>query len=48
MHAPTCRTCGVSEYGHTCKGALKKAKALAKQKPEVKPKQQFSTGKRAR
>ena len=48
MTPPKCKTCGVSEYSHTCKGALKEVRKLAKAKPTVKAKQQFSTGKRAR
>ncbi len=36
---PTCKTCGVQEFRHTCKGAIKD-----KAKPAEKPKKK---GKRA-
>lgn len=45
---PKCRTCGVIEWNHTCRGALKDARKLAKAKPPEKPKTRFGSGTRAR
>lgn len=42
---PKCKTCGVAEYNHTCSGASKAARALAKAKPPAKAKQKFAQGK---